>query len=448
MKGEHLLVVNYGMGKKDVFSIWYSEDEKGRYIRILGQDDACIVNTSVFENMSTDAIDLKDGEDIRNFVTFETELRFLESDRLEVEDDNLNQPQRLVKDYTELLTMTQPEYRNVEPYKSYRIRLEEITNQPWIPPTPPVQPTKEELELIELRKKYDPIHTVVFDTQEDGMAFLDNINMSETQKANLFNSSTVITKARFMRWQTETRDRIIVEMFTSSTGKFRFMEGKGDHNITKKQVSTVTLPSEFSEGEIPEEEMLKISEAKQAEASKLATINRIVGFKKLYDEADDELKPLLDVNSWNIPSPSGNTSEIIADSQFKKKIGPAVRAVFKKYGVKGSLFCKGPCSNFNTNSTIGARILSGPIDFTVDWSAKDANDIYSRRTPCVLTNYLQEDFEGKSLEFLLELRNAMRTPDYFYKVTDGNHQEAYDIEIEIGNDGKYKPYQLTDAVAA
>ena len=126
MKGEHLLVVNYGMLKRDIFSIWYAEDDKGRYIRLLGQNGAELINPHFWLIMKTDAYDFRDGEDIRNYKAHNTEVRFLEAERFEVVEDKLNQTQRKIKDYTELLAMTVPEYKLKEPYASYQLELDRL----------------------------------------------------------------------------------------------------------------------------------------------------------------------------------------------------------------------------------------------------------------------------------------------------------------------------------
>jgi hypothetical protein len=108
--------------------------------------------------------------------------------------------------------------------------------------------------------------------------------------------------------------------------------------------------------------------------------------------------------------------------EHKKELAPAIKAVFKKYGIKATL-------GVRHHSTLIANIKSGPIDFALgDRGYKQVNEF------CIGAN-----FEGKAQDFLLELKAAMMI---------GNHDNSepmtdyFDVGwyIEI-NIGQYeKPY--------
>lgn len=126
LKGEHLLVVNYGMLKRDIFSMWYTEDEEGKYLQLVGQNGALLFSPDIMALNPTYPIGLRDREDIRNYQASNTELYFLESDRLEIETDHLSPTQRLVKDYTDLLAVTRPEFKDTEPYVTYQSEVDRL----------------------------------------------------------------------------------------------------------------------------------------------------------------------------------------------------------------------------------------------------------------------------------------------------------------------------------
>jgi len=129
LNGEHVLVVDYGNLNKDIYSLWYAEDRIGKYLRVFGQDGALLNDVTNWVQVKTMAIDLRVGEDIRNYEPHNTELNFLGADRLEIQEDKLNPIQRLIKDYTDLLSITTPEYRKKEPYLGYQSELKQLTEE-------------------------------------------------------------------------------------------------------------------------------------------------------------------------------------------------------------------------------------------------------------------------------------------------------------------------------
>jgi len=135
-------------------------------------------------------------------------------------------------------------------------------------------------------------------------------------------------------------------------------------------------------------------------------------------------------------------------SQEKKaKLAPAIKAVLKKYGVKGSLAV-------NNHSTLVLNVKSGPIDFVENYIQTDIDKPYGQKMATDQVNYLRkqqaldvnvywykEHFSGKALKFLEEIVPLMNT---------GNHDRS-DAQVDYFDVGWYidvnigrwnKPYQV------
>ena len=109
------------------------------------------------------------------------------------------------------------------------------------------------------------------------------------------------------------------------------------------------------------------------------------------------------------------------NQEKKALIAPAVKAILKKYKMKGSL-------SVGNHSTLCLTIASGPIQFSEDGLSIDVNPYW-----------FDEHFSGKALKFLKEVFAAMNA---------GNHDKSesqYDY-FDVGwyvrvNIGKWnKPY--------
>ena len=127
--GEHILFNDYGNLKKATFSIWYEKDEVGRYLQVVGQDNSTYAKMNSLGEMyfaTIDAISLKENKDIRNFEASCTDLRFLESENMEVQEDDLSITDRKIKDYTILLDHLTPYFHNKEPFISYKKELKTL----------------------------------------------------------------------------------------------------------------------------------------------------------------------------------------------------------------------------------------------------------------------------------------------------------------------------------
>ena len=110
----------------------------------------------------------------------------------------------------------------------------------------------------------------------------------------------------------------------------------------------------------------------------------------------------------------------------KAKIAPQVKAVLKKYGIKGSL-------GVRNHSTLVLNIKSGRLDFiknfneTMDARPYGGERRYAKDSLDVNQHWYGEHFSGESLKFFEELFTAMN---------DGNHDRS-DIMTDYFDVGWY-----------
>ena len=131
----------------------------------------------------------------------------------------------------------------------------------------------------------------------------------------------------------------------------------------------------------------------------------------------------------------------------KAKIAPVVKAILKKYGVKGSLAVR-------NHSSLVLNIKSGPIDFVENFIVTDSDKSYARHMEADQISYLREKrsidvnpywyhehFSGKAKKFLTEVFKAMNS---------GNHDRS-DAQVDYFDVGWYvdvnigkwnQPYEL------
>lgn len=109
----------------------------------------------------------------------------------------------------------------------------------------------------------------------------------------------------------------------------------------------------------------------------------------------------------------------------KKELAPNIKAVLKKYSMKGSI-------SVNNHSTLVVTLRSGEIDFDSSHS--------------VNPYWIDRHYSGVAKDFLLELKAAMN---------DGNHDRS-DIMTDYFDVGWYsdinigrwnKPYEFTGSAA-
>jgi hypothetical protein len=110
-------------------------------------------------------------------------------------------------------------------------------------------------------------------------------------------------------------------------------------------------------------------------------------------------------------------------SQEKKaQLAPAIKAVLKKYDMKGTI-------SVRHHSSLVVNLKQGPIDF---------GDSYIQ----VNTYWIDTHYTGVARKFLTELLQAMKGPDFFNEddaMTDYFHRSHY-TDINVGQWNK--PYAL------
>ncbi len=132
---------------------------------------------------------------------------------------------------------------------------------------------------------------------------------------------------------------------------------------------------------------------------------------------------------------------------LKAKLAPAIKAVLKKYGIKGTLAVR-------THSTLQLNIKSGKIDFIENYLSTDkrspsakklsADQIaYVRKNGTLDVNpyWYQEHFSGNAKKFLTEVIGAMKTGNWDNSDIQTDYFDVgWYIDVNIGN--WKKPYTV------
>ena len=120
----------------------------------------------------------------------------------------------------------------------------------------------------------------------------------------------------------------------------------------------------------------------------------------------------------------------------KKKLAPAIKAVLKKYKMKGTLAIR-------HHSSLVCNIKSGALDVI---GALPVGEYGPRDYVQVNPYWIAENYDDKTVvAFLTELKAAMEGPDFFCEddsMTDYFFRSHY-IDINVGTFGK--PYVLEAA---
>ena len=130
----------------------------------------------------------------------------------------------------------------------------------------------------------------------------------------------------------------------------------------------------------------------------------------------------------------------------KAKLAPTIKAILKKYGVKGTL-------SIRNHMSLVLTLKSGKIDFVENYIATDATKPYANKMSAdqvaytrkngyldVNTHWIHEHYSGKAKAFLTEVKAAMEGPDFFNNddaQTDYFNRSHY-IDINVGKSDK--PY--------
>lgn len=110
-------------------------------------------------------------------------------------------------------------------------------------------------------------------------------------------------------------------------------------------------------------------------------------------------------------------------SQEKKaKIAPVVKAILKKYNVKGSLAVR-------NHMTLVLNLKQGSIDFVDNFNAVTGGTLHGNRVEYVQVNpyWYHDHFDGKAKAFLSEVLAAMN---------EGNHDRS-DAMVDYFDVGWY-----------
>jgi len=118
--------------------------------------------------------------------------------------------------------------------------------------------------------------------------------------------------------------------------------------------------------------------------------------------------------------------------EMKKELAPAIKAVLKKYGMKGSLAVQ-------NHMSLVCNIKSGKLDILGALGASEYERDYVQVNPY----WIEENYDdAEVVAFLSELKEAMEGPNFFChddSMTDYFHRSHY-IDINVGQFNK--PYIL------
>ena len=135
------------------------------------------------------------------------------------------------------------------------------------------------------------------------------------------------------------------------------------------------------------------------------------------------------------------------NQERKQAKAPAIKAILKKYGVKGSLAVR-------HHSTFVLNLKSGSIDFIENFIGTDANVMHGRKMSQEQIDYIRknqsldvnvywykEHFSGKALSFLKEVITAMNGGNHDNSDVQTDYFDVgWYVDVNIGNWNK--PYIL------
>lgn len=135
--------------------------------------------------------------------------------------------------------------------------------------------------------------------------------------------------------------------------------------------------------------------------------------------------------------------------EMKSKLAPAIKAICRRYGVKASI-------SVGNHSTLVLTVQSSGIDFIGNFNSVHGQQAERRNLQFypakdhidVNTYWCHEHFSGVARDFLVEVKEAMRGPDYFDESdaqTDYFHCSHY-ISIHIGRWNKPYRYDPADSL--
>lgn len=126
------------------------------------------------------------------------------------------------------------------------------------------------------------------------------------------------------------------------------------------------------------------------------------------------------------------------NQEMKAKLAPAIKAVLKKYGVKGTL-------SVRNHSTFVLNIKEGKIDFVGNHIAVvgQENGAWALRKNYIDVNpyHFEKHFSGVAKKFLQEVFNIMNNGNHDNSDIQSDYFDVgWYVDVNIGNWSK--PYQL------
>lgn len=122
---------------------------------------------------------------------------------------------------------------------------------------------------------------------------------------------------------------------------------------------------------------------------------------------------------------------------LKATLSPAIKAVFKKYGMKASI-------SVRNHSTLVVNVKSGEIDFIANYNdcgKQKCHNGYTRVAVGYLQvnpYYINESFCGRALECLEELQAAMYVGNWDKSDSQGDYfNVGWYIDINLGQWDKH-----------
>ena len=136
------------------------------------------------------------------------------------------------------------------------------------------------------------------------------------------------------------------------------------------------------------------------------------------------------------------------NQERKAQRAPVIKAILKKYGVKGTL-------SVRNHSTLTLNVKSGKIDFIGNYIKTDLakhhgkkmaqdqiDNLLKKRNLDVNPYWFHEHFSGKAKSFLTEVFAALKGDDFFDE-TDAQIDYFHTSHYSYVNIGQYnKPYEL------
>lgn len=122
--------------------------------------------------------------------------------------------------------------------------------------------------------------------------------------------------------------------------------------------------------------------------------------------------------------------------EYKKELAPRIKAVLKKYGLKGTI-------SVRNHSGIAVKIQSGKVDFRNDFIPLDfiphdeyTDSLFARASGVHVNPYsVDGHWGGESRNCLNELVEAMKGPHYFADYFNRSHYVYLTLG---GNKGAYQ----------